>query len=74
MNIRLIDDAKGAWRHFSTIALGLGTAIMTVWSTVPDDWKLLLPAGIVAKVTACILLWGLVGKFIKQPVDKAPLP
>ena len=64
--MKLIDDIKGACRHFSTISLGLGTAIMTAWGTVPEDWKADLPAHLVAKVTAAILLWGLIGKFIKQ--------
>lgn len=68
--MKLIEDVKGAWRHFSTIALASGAAIQGVWIAFPDDLKAQLPMGtvkVVSYVTACILIWGLVGKFIKQP-------
>lgn len=71
--MKLIEDIKGAWRHFSTIALASGATIQGVWIAFPDDLKAQLPMGtvkVVSYLTACILVWGLVGKFIKQPVKE----
>lgn len=71
--MKLIEDVKGAWRHFSTIALASGATIQGVWIAFPDDLKTALPMGtvkVVSYVTACILIWGLVGKFIKQPTSE----
>ena len=68
--MKLIEDVKGAWRHFSTIALASGAAIQGVWIAFPDDLKAQLPLGtvkVVSYLTALILVWGLIGKFIKQP-------
>ena len=70
IDMKLIDDVKGAWRHFSTIALAAGAALQGVWIAFPDDLKAQLPLGavkVVSYLTACILVWGLIGKFIKQP-------
>lgn len=67
--MKLIDDIRGAWHHFSTIALAAGATIQGIWIAFPDDLKAQLPLGtvkVVSYVTACILVWGLVGKFVKQ--------
>ena len=74
--MKLIDDIKGAWRHFSTIALALGTAIQGAWIAYPADLKLGLPPTAVSLINyalGAVLLWGLVGKFIDQ-TPKAPPP
>ncbi len=74
--MQLIDNAKSAWRHFSTIALASGAAIQGVWIAFPNDLKAQLPDGtvrVVSYLTACILVWGLVGKFIKQPTPEERL-
>jgi len=67
--MKLIDDVTGAWRKFSTIALASGTAIQGVWIAYPDDMKAQLSHGtvkLVSYVTGMILVWGLIGVFIKQ--------
>lgn len=66
---KLIDDIRGAWRHYSTQALAIGAAIQGVWVAFPDDLKTALGPDaviVVAKVTASILVLGLIGKFIDQ--------
>lgn len=71
---RLIPNAKKAWTHFSTQALALGVGIQGAWAVFPDDLKAGLPANTVqwvSRITALILLWGLIGKFVDQtPKDK----
>lgn len=71
--MKLIDDIKGAWRHFSTISLALGTAMQGAWMVFPADLKRGLNAEVVGYVLGAILLWGLVGKFIDQS-PKEPRP
>lgn len=67
--MKLIDDAKGAWRHYSTVALSTAGAVQTGWVTLPDEIKSDLPKTVgewVAKITVAILFLGLIGKFVKQ--------
>lgn len=67
--MKLIDDIKGAWGHYSTQALALGAAIPTVWQTIPDDLKAAMPPSAihwVANITGIVCALGLVGKFIDQ--------
>jgi hypothetical protein len=73
--MQIVTDVKARLRHFSTIALGLGTSIQAAWIAMPDDFKLSLGPDInnwVGKVTAAVLLWGLIGKFIQQQPKEAP--
>lgn len=73
--MKLIDDVKGAWRHFSTQALLIGASIQSAWALFPDDLKVALGPAVVtwvARVTALVLLWGLIGKFIDQRPKEAP--
>lgn len=71
MRLQLVDDARRAWRHFSTIALAISSGILGAWAMMPDDLKASLPPGtpaIVAKVLLVVTVWGLIGKFLKQPL------
>ena len=73
--MKLIDDIRGAWRHYSTQALALGAAIQGAWVAFPDDLKAALGPDavvVVAKVTAVILVLGLAGKFVDQSHDQQP--
>ena len=67
--MKLIQNAKRAWTHYSTQALAAGVSLQAAWVTFPDDLKAALgpdAVSIVAKVTALILALGLIGKFIDQ--------
>ena len=73
--MKLIDDIRGAWRHYSTQALAMGAALQGVWVAFPDDLKAALGPDavvVVAKVTAVILVLGLLGKFVDQSHDQQP--
>lgn len=75
--MKLIEDIKGAWRHFSTIALASGATIQGVWIAFPPDLKARLPqttVDLVSYVTGVILVWGLIGKFIQQPLKEPNAP
>ena len=73
--MKLIPNARAAWRHYSTQALALGDSITSAWTVFPDDLKAAMgPDALVwiARITALILVWGLVGKFIDQGPKGAP--
>lgn len=66
---KLIPNWRAALSHYSTKALALGAGIQGAWLVFPQDWKDDLGAGVVtwmARLTAFILVAGLVGKFVDQ--------
>ena len=71
--MKLVDDAREVWRHWSTQALAASAGIPTVWASIPDDMKAAWPPSTihwVLRVTGIIAGFGLVGKYIKQkPCD-----
>lgn len=68
--MRLVDNAKQVWHHYSTIAMGIAGGLQGAWATVPDAIKADLPSTVgktVAWITLAVLVLGLGGKFVKQP-------
>ena len=68
--MKFIDDVKGAWHHYSTIALTAASGLQGAWISVPDAIKSGLPDIVghaVSWVCLAIVLLGLFGKFVKQP-------
>lgn len=74
--MKLLDDTRVIWRHYSTQALVALTTIQGVWAALPDSVTRMLPDWMnvaVAAISALIGVAGIMGKFIDQtPVDKAP--
>lgn len=71
--MKLIDDVRGAWRHYSTQALAMAASLQGTWLTIPDSVKADLPAWVsqtVAWIIFSVALAGLGGKF----VDQTPKP
>jgi hypothetical protein len=67
--MKIVENAKSCWRHYSTIALSTAGATQGAWVTLPDEIKADLPKSVgewVAKITVAILFLGLVGKFVQQ--------
>lgn len=71
--MKLIDNPRRVLRHFSTIALGLLTAVsgtvVAAWPLVPDEWKAAVPKEALMYLAVGYLVisaWGGIGKFIKQ--------
>ena len=72
--MKLIDNVRGAWHHYSTIALTAASGLQGAWVSIPEPIKQNLPTlvgQVVSWVCLVIVLLGLFGKFIKQP-DVAP--
>lgn len=73
--MKLIDNVKGAWKHYSTQALAAGASLPAVWEGIPDDLKAALPPSTihwVARITGIVCALGLVGKFIDQTPKDQP--
>lgn len=67
--MKLVDNARQVWRHYSTIALGMAGGLQGVWAGLPDSVKTDLPPAVgqaVAWITLAIALGGLAGKFVDQ--------
>lgn len=72
--MKLIDDVKGAWSHYSTIALSAAGGLQGAWIGIPDVIKSGLPEMVghaVSWISFAIVMLGLFGKFVKQP-DATP--
>jgi len=63
---RLVDGWRQAWRWFSVQAMALAVAMQGVWMALPDDLKSRTPDGLVAALTAALLLLGLIGRLVRQ--------
>ena len=68
--MKFIDNARGAWHHYSTIALTAASGLQGAWIGIPDAIKANLPEVVgqsVSWVSFAIVVLGLFGKFVKQP-------
>lgn len=72
--MKLIEDVRGAWRHFSTIGLTALVLLPGVWEALPAEIKTALPPQAQQWIAIIIALWALVGKFIQQPPRRARKP
>lgn len=80
MKIKLIEDWRNARRWFSVNAMLLAAAIQGAWLQIPEDMKASIPPQLVQYVTIALLVFGVVGRLIKQGKeegvedDKQPKP
>lgn len=76
--MKFVDDIRGIWRHYSTIALTAAGGLQGAWVSIPNEIKANLPATVgqaVSWISLCIVVLGLFGKFVKQPgVENEPKP
>lgn len=67
--MKLIEDCKGAWSHYSTKALALAGSLQGAWLSIPDSIKDDLPktvGQVVAWIVFVVAALGLGGKFVDQ--------
>lgn len=67
--MKIVDNAKQVWHHYSTIAMGVAGGLQGVWAAMPDNLKSELPKSVgqaVAWITLGVLVLGLGGKFVDQ--------
>lgn len=68
--MKIVDNWKDTFRHYSTIALTAASGLQGAWLGIPDAIKSGLPEMVghaVSWVSLAIVVLGLFGKFVKQP-------
>ena len=65
MPMRLVPDAKKAWRWYSVQAMGLAAALQGAWLAL-GDMQSRIPEWGVDALTVVILLSGIVGRLVPQ--------
>ncbi len=70
--MKLVEDAKQAWRWLSVQAMVLAGAVQGAWLFVPDDLRSSMPPGIVQGVTITLLVLGVIGRLVDQKPKDAP--
>lgn len=64
--MKLIDNARNAWRMFSVQAMGWAIVVQAVWSELPADLRGSLDASTVRYITIGLLVAGVLGRLVKQ--------
>lgn len=64
--MKLVDDARRAWRWFSVQCMGLALALQGTWEALPDEMKTGIPPRTVTIITVSLLVLGIVGRLVKQ--------
>lgn len=65
--MKLIPEAKRAWRMFSVQAQAIALALLGTWQAMPDDLKAQLPPSLVYWCAMGLMAAGIVGRLIQQP-------
>lgn len=64
--MKLVDDAKRAWRWISVQCMALALALQGAWEVLPDEMKTGIPPRAVTLITLGLLVLGIVGRLVKQ--------
>lgn len=64
--MKLVDDAKQAWKWISVQSMAAAVALQGAWEFIPDDMKASIPHSWVTYATLGLLALGLVGRLVKQ--------
>ena len=64
--MKLIDNARNAWRMFCMWAMGLAIVVQTVWVELPADLRDSLDSTTVRYITIGLLVAGVIGRLVKQ--------
>ena len=68
--MRLVPDARNAWRWFSMWAMGAALALQGAWMALPPDLVERSPDWLASAVTAALMLLGIAGRTVKQGPDE----
>ena len=69
--MRLVKDARKAWRWFSVQAMALQGAAAGAWLVVPDDMRASVPSEWLAACAVALTVLGVAGRLIDQGGDDA---
>ena len=69
--MRLVKDARKAWRWWSVQAMALAVAIQAGWQAMPEDLAARLPDGWVTGLSIAVLVLGIIGRLVDQGGEDA---
>lgn len=64
--MKLVDDARKAWRWISMQCMGAAVALLGAWEVMPDDLKTGIPPRAVTIVAVVLLVLGMLGRLVRQ--------
>jgi hypothetical protein len=64
--MKLVSNAKSAWRWFSVQAMALAGALQGAWLALPPDMQERVPGDIVDALTVSVLVLGIIGRLVDQ--------
>jgi hypothetical protein len=64
--MRLVDDARRAWRWLSVQCMALALALQGAWEILPEELKSGVPPRAVTFITLSLLVLGILGRLVKQ--------
>ena len=67
--MRLVKDARKAWRWFSVQAMALQGAAAGAWLMVPDDMRASVPSEWLAACAVVLTVLGIAGRLVAQDED-----
>ena len=70
--MKLVPNAKQAWRWFSVQLLALTGALQIAWETLPADALSVIPPDWRGYITIGLILAAIVGRLIDQGTADAP--
>jgi len=65
--MKLIPDAKRAWRWFSVQAMALSGIIPAAWLSVPEEMRAAVPTEWLAACAVALAVLGVIGRLVDQP-------
>jgi len=67
--MKLVPNARKAWRWISMQAMGVAVALQGAWVFIPDDLKARAGDDLANWVTGALLVLGMIGRLVKQGDD-----
>jgi len=64
--MKLVDDARSAWRWFSVQAMALQGAAAVAWLAVPNDLRASVPSEWMAIGAVVLVVLGIAGRLVQQ--------
>jgi len=66
--MKLVEDARDAWRWHSVRLLAVLAALPLAWAQMPDDAKAFIPETWEPWIFTALAVAGIVGRVMQQPV------
>ena len=70
--MKLVPEARRAWRWFSVQSMTLAGSLQGAWLAVPDDLRANVPKHLVHWITIALLVAGIVGRLVQQTPKDTP--